>query len=204
MANKEILKIAVAETSIIIRSGLMVTLKRISGWKIQPFEIVSPETLQDCLRLHKPDILLINPTFGGYFDVARFKEESGYPKMKYIALNASVMDSTLLKNYDESVSLYDDTDKIREKLSKLEDAPADVQPYDTGSLSTREREIVVCVVKGMTNKEIADSLFLSAHTVITHRRNIAKKLQIHSSAGLTIYAIINKLVELQEIKDSMS
>ncbi|WP_308586608.1 LuxR C-terminal-related transcriptional regulator, partial [uncultured Porphyromonas sp.] len=51
----------------------------------------------------------------------------------------------------------------------------------------------------MTNKEIAEELFLSTHTVITHRRNIAKKLQIHSPSGLTIYAIMNKLVNLDEI-----
>ena len=68
------------------------------------------------------------------------------------------------------------------------------------SLSSREKEIVVCVVKGMTNREIADRLFLSTHTVITHRRNIARKLQIHSASGLTIYAIVNKLVELGDIK----
>lgn len=71
-------------------------------------------------------------------------------------------------------------------------------------LSAREREIIVCVVKGMTNKQIADALCISTHTVITHRRNIAAKLQIHSAAGLTIYAIVNKLVELSEIKDSIS
>ena len=71
------------------------------------------------------------------------------------------------------------------------------------ALSAREREIVVCVVKGMTNKQIADALCISAHTVITHRRNIASKLQIHSAAGLTIYAIVNKLVELSEIKDTI-
>ena len=70
-------------------------------------------------------------------------------------------------------------------------------------LSVREKEIIVCVVKGMTNKQIADALCISAHTVITHRRNIAAKLQIHSAAGLTIYAIVNKLVELSEIKDTI-
>ena len=69
------------------------------------------------------------------------------------------------------------------------------------TLSQREKEIITCVVKGMTNKAIADKLYLSIHTVITHRRNIARKLQIHSPAGLTIYAIVNKLVELNEIKD---
>ena len=52
----------------------------------------------------------------------------------------------------------------------------------------------------MTNRELADRLFLSTHTVITHRRNIARKIQIHSASGLTIYAIVNKLVELGDIK----
>ncbi len=56
---------------------------------------------------------------------------------------------------------------------------------------------MVCVVKGMTNREIADRLFLSTHTVVTHRRNIARKLQVHSASGLTVYAIVNKLVELK-------
>ena len=55
----------------------------------------------------------------------------------------------------------------------------------------------------MTNKEIAAQLFLSTHTVITHRRNISKKLQIHSPSGLTIYAIMNKLVELEDIKSEL-
>ena len=67
------------------------------------------------------------------------------------------------------------------------------------TLSQREKEIVVCIVKGMTNKEIADKLCISIHTVVTHRRNISKKLQIHSSAGLTIYAIVNKLVDVHDV-----
>ena len=52
----------------------------------------------------------------------------------------------------------------------------------------------------MTNREIADRLYLSTHTVITHRRNIARKLQVHSASGLTVYAIVNKLIELNDIK----
>ena len=66
------------------------------------------------------------------------------------------------------------------------------------------REIVVCIVKGMSNKQIADTLCISTHTVITHRRNIVAKLQIHSPAGLTIYAIVNKLVDLSEIRDTIT
>lgn len=67
----------------------------------------------------------------------------------------------------------------------------------TPTLSERERDIVRCVAMGMSNKEIADALFISIHTVITHRRNIAQKLQIHSPAGLTIYAIVNKIVSIE-------
>lgn len=70
---------------------------------------------------------------------------------------------------------------------------------NTEALSEREKDIVRCVAKGMSNKEIADALFLSVHTVTTHRRNISSKLQIHTAAGLTIYAISNKLVNIEEI-----
>ena len=63
------------------------------------------------------------------------------------------------------------------------------------SLSEREKEIIVCLVQGMSNKEIASQLFISVNTVITHRRNIARKLQIRSLAGLTIYAIANNLID---------
>ncbi len=66
-------------------------------------------------------------------------------------------------------------------------------------LSAREKEIVACVAKGMANKEIADTLCLSINTVTTHRRNIARKLSIHSSAGITIYAIVHQLVSLDDI-----
>lgn len=106
--------------------------------------------------------------------------------------------------FDDQISLYDTADQIREKLERLVKTQEDDDSEESGdeqqSLSAREKEIVICVVKGMTNREIADKLFLSTHTVITHRRNIARKLQIHSPSGLTIYAIVNKLVELKDIK----
>lgn len=68
------------------------------------------------------------------------------------------------------------------------------------ALSEREKEVIICVVKGMANKEIAEKLFISVNTVMTHRRNISRKLQIHSPAGLTIYAIVNGLINLEDVK----
>ncbi|MBQ8655936.1 MAG: helix-turn-helix transcriptional regulator [Prevotella sp.] len=68
------------------------------------------------------------------------------------------------------------------------------------ALSEREKDVIVSLVQGMANKEIADHLCISVNTVITHRRNIARKLQIHSPAGLTIYAIVNGLVDISSVK----
>lgn len=67
-------------------------------------------------------------------------------------------------------------------------------------ISEREKDVIICLVQGMSNKEIADHLFISINTVITHRRNIARKLQIHSLAGLTIYAIVNNLIDISSAK----
>lgn len=201
MRNNETIRIAVAETSVIIRSGLTVALKRLPDLKVQPVEILSVEALQDCLRTQYPDILVVNPTFGDYFDVARFREETTGKNIRLVALVSSFIDSALLSKYDDSFSIFDDMETLADKISRLQNIEKEEETDSQETLSQREKEIVICVVKGMTNKEIAENLFLSIHTVITHRRNISKKLQIHSAAGLTIYAIVNKLVELGEVKD---
>jgi len=201
--NKDLLTIAIAEPSVIIRSGITVVLKRISGFRIQPVEISSIDTLNNYLLMHKPDILIINPAFWGHFDIARLKEETTNPKLKTLALLYSSIDVSLLRNYDDTISIFETVEQLKEKLEKLYESPSGENTDETNALSVREKEIITCVVKGFTNKEIARELFLSTHTVITHRRNIARKLEIHSTAGLTIYAIVNKLVELEEIKKNM-
>lgn len=201
MRSNETIRIAVAETSVIIRSGLSTALKRLPDLKVQPVEILSVEALQDCLRTQYPDILVVNPTFGDYFDVARFREETAGKNIRLVALVSSFIDSALLSKYDDSFSIFDDMETLADKISRLQNIEKEEVTDSQETLSQREKEIVVCVVKGMTNKEIAENLFLSIHTVITHRRNISKKLQIHSAAGLTIYAIVNKLIELSEVKN---
>lgn len=119
-----------------------------------------------------------------------------------MALLSAVIDSAVLKDYNDSFTIYDDVEQISTKIAKLlsEDSDKD-QSAENENLSQREKEIIVGVVKGLTNKEIADKLCLSIHTVITHRRNVSRKLQIHSPAGLTIFAIVNGLVELNDIKN---
>lgn len=201
MKNSETIRVAIAEASVIIRSGLALALKRLPNLKIQPIELLSTEALNDCLRSQYPDILIVNPAFGDYFDVARFREEMHGKGLRLVALVSTYIDASLLSKYDDSISIFDDLESLATKISRLQDIQPQEEDDSQESLSQREKEIVICVVKGMTNKEIAENLFLSIHTVITHRRNISKKLQIHSAAGLTIYAIVNKLVELSDVKD---
>ena len=84
---------------------------------------------------------------------------------------------------------------VSERISKMIS-----QNSSNEMLSDREKDVIISLVQGMSNKEIADHLCISINTVITHRRNIARKLQIHSPAGLTIYAIVNNLVDISSVK----
>jgi regulator of cell morphogenesis and NO signaling len=97
--------------------------------------------------------------------------------------------------------------KRLERLTKQEDVSKNISSMvfkggldNSEALSDRERDVIIGVVQVLQNKEIADQLCISVNTVITHRRNIARKLQIHSPAGLTIYAIVNGLVDISSVK----
>ena len=73
-------------------------------------------------------------------------------------------------------------------------------PDDPNQLSPREHDIIACVARGLSNKEIADELCISINTVTTHRRNLVQKLDIHSPAALAIYAVVNGIVDINSLK----
>ncbi|EFN91218.1 LuxR C-terminal-related transcriptional regulator [Prevotella amnii] len=98
----------------------------------------------------------------------------------------------VIRNLEERIKQNGVSAKISNMISK--------NPEASDTLSDREKEVIIALVQGMANKEIADHLCISTNTVITHRRNIARKLQIHSPAGLTIYAIVNNLVDISSVK----
>ena len=119
-----------------------------------------------------------------------------YNNEEWLRQHAEVEDSIFIpaiRRLEQQVKQADVTKNISTMVFK--------GGQDVGeALSDRERDVVVAVVQGMQNKEIADHLCISTNTVITHRRNIARKLQIHSAAGLTIYAIVNGLVDISSVK----
>ena len=194
------LHITIAESSAIVRLGLELQLKYLPGFRIRLSEVTSTDGLAEGLRRNKPDVLIVNPAIPGAAGLQHLKEECGCPNVKCCALLLHPEDPALLRTYDAQVSLFDDAGSLRQLLEQLmAEKRAAEEDDDSQTLSSREKEIVVCVVKGMTNREIADRLYLSTHTVITHRRNIARKLQVHSASGLTVYAIANKLIELKDL-----
>jgi DNA-binding CsgD family transcriptional regulator len=107
------------------------------------------------------------------------------------------LEKETLDCFDATIELYDSTSHILEQIELIEDKTEQnnsLNNTEGEELSPRENAIVALVAKGHTNKEIADMLNISVHTVITHRKNISKKTGIKSISGLTMYAMLNKLI----------
>jgi regulator of cell morphogenesis and NO signaling len=97
------------------------------------------------------------------------------------------------ENFKAKISESSDIrSQLREKFAEISEA-------DHSDLSKREKEIIREIALGLTSKEIADKLFISLHTVLTHRKNINRKLGIKTASGITVYAIINGIVSPDEI-----
>lgn len=118
-----------------------------------------------------------------------------YNNEEWLLTHSKVEDYIFIPAVKKLEKKYKQSD-ISVKISKMIGKGRNINE----SLSEREKDVIVSLVQGMSNKEIAEHLFISTNTVITHRRNIARKLQIHSPAGLTIYAIVNNLIDISDVK----
>jgi len=95
--------------------------------------------------------------------------------------------------FDDLLLLEDDLPAIQKKLAVI--FPQQTKPVaDQAELTLRETEVLKLVARGSSNKDIADELSISLHTVISHRKNICRKLEIKTISGLTLYALINNLI----------
>ena len=118
-----------------------------------------------------------------------------YNNEEWLALHAEVEDNIFIpaiRSLEERSRQSDVSAKISNMIGRNQEG--------ADALGEREKDVIVALVQGMSNKEIAEHLCISVNTVITHRRNIARKLQIHSAAGLTIYAIVNNLIDISAVK----
>jgi len=121
-------------------------------------------------------------------------------EMALVALVYTFVDEWIMAQFDAVLTVNDDQTQIVNKLNGIKVTANSSDKAENEELSERENEILGCVVKGMTNKEIAEKHFISIHTVITHRKNIVRKTGIKSVSGLTVYALLNNLITYEDIE----
>ena len=196
----KVIKIIIAESSPIISSGLSSFFNDMNQIAVASI-VVNIDDLQDKIIMHNPDVLIINPMMLGCMLNTFVKQMTqNHPNINRVALVTSYVDKNILKNFKEVVELNDNKQKVINKMLNLQNNNDETSAQNESvDLSNREVDVLVCVAKGMTNKDISDMLNISVHTVITHRKNIVKKTGIKSVSGLTVYALLNNLVEESEI-----
>ena len=196
----KVTKILIAETSPIISSGLSFFFKDMNQIAVASI-VDNIDDLQDKIIMHNPDVLIINPMMLGCMLNTFVKQMTqNHPNVNRVALVTSYVDKNILKNFKEVIELSDNKQKVINKMLNLQNNNDETSAQNESvDLSNREVDVLVCVAKGMTNKDISDMLNISVHTVITHRKNIVKKTGIKSVSGLTVYALLNNLVEESEI-----
>ena len=196
----KVTKILIAETSPIISSGLSSFFNDMNQIAVASI-VDNIDDLQDKIIMYSPDVLIINPMMLGCMLNTFVKQMTqNHPNVNRVALVTSYVDKNILKNFKEVIELSDNKQKVINKMLNLQNNNDETSAQNESvDLSNRETDVLVCVAKGMTNKDISDMLNISVHTVITHRKNIVKKTGIKSVSGLTVYALLNNLVEESEI-----
>ena len=193
-------KIIIVEPSPIVSAGLASYFD-----DIKQISIVSQldriDRLEEKLAAYNPDILIINPLLIAYdFNEHFMKICRDFSNVIPIALVSSYIDANILKQFKDVIEINDSKQKVVSKIfNLLSDNKSSQEKPESVELSNRETDVLIALVKGMTNKEISDKLFISIHTVITHRKNIIRKTGIKSVSGLTVYALLNNLVDESDI-----
>jgi len=143
-----------------------------------------------------PAVILINPSQIIHREKLLTAFKKRYPGVLWMALVYQYFPAELLAAFDAIIDIHTPGDALVQKIVKG-DNPEEEAASQSESLSEREKDVLLWLVKGLQNKEIADKLNISIHTVISHRKNITQKTGIKSQAGLVIYAISNKLMTLE-------
>jgi len=194
------IKIVIADPSPMVQLGLAVMLQEIPDCEIA-WKTNDVQALFSRVRVLNPDVLILNPVMLDYtkrMSVRTLFEDM--PDMKLVALVCSFVDAAQLRQYHGVIEMTDELQRIRYTLNQLQDSMREAEDEsESAQLSDREKDVLVCLAKGLKNSEIADQLHISIHTVITHRKNIVRKTGIKSVSALTVYAIINNLIDEKDI-----
>ena len=186
--------IVIATASFIIRKGLADIIKELYPSE-KTLGIGLAEELDKQLKQNNTSLLLVSSEILTKLNLAVYKK---IPVIKLIDTRPDYIETD---HTNTELLFLDDTENsilhiLKRNLALMEKNSSSTKPES--ELSDRELDIVREVALGKTNKEIADKLFISVHTVITHRKNITRKLGIKTVSGLTVYALLNKLIKMGE------
>lgn len=195
-------------TAIITPSAVIATgLKAILAEAGNEFEVCGtfeePAHFAERAPLLAADLILIDPAVIDFQKrLALHGLFENVPEAALVAIVYGFIEPETLKQYHGAIHIYDDGHKIIRKLRQaIDDRSTETESgKDNYELTDRESEILISVAKGMTNKEIADEHHISVHTVISHRKNITRKTGIKTVSGLTVYALLNNLIDQSEIE----
>ncbi len=196
---KSPIHIVILENSKIIFEGLHSILSQ-SDMDCRIYKIEKLDELSELLKTEQIDILIANPL---HF-VNREKEfnriRKEYSSLAVVGIDFGMMQKPTTEQ-DASFTLYDSPEHIVQLLLKLNSKNRSTieKKENEENLTKREVEVLTEIVNGKLNKEIAESLDISIHTVVRHRKNITMKTGIRSQSGLTIYAITKNIVSLEDI-----
>lgn len=195
-------RLAIIEPSEVVRHGLEAVLSSHGEFRV----VASVDDAARCterMSLLRPDAILMNPSIAERCGGKSASLKSMFPEFAGIATVAFVyglFGEHTLRQFDGVASVYDSGGAIASKIRKAMESAGTVSQNESSELSEREREILVSVAQGLTNKEIAQRHHISIYTVITHRKNITRKTGIKSVAGLTVYALLNNLINQSEMQ----
>lgn len=193
------LHIAIMEPSKIIFEGLQTIICHSSlDCRVSRMERI--EELTEMMEQNPVEILIANPMQFVNLEKEVKKLRKHYPTLAIAGIDFGIIHRQSMLT-DISFTLYDTPEQIIQSLHKLQEKSrqSEQEREEEDNLSPREIEVLTCLVNGMLNKEIADQLHISVHTVVRHRKNITLKTGIRSQSGLTIYAISKKIVSIEDI-----
>ena len=185
--------IALLTPSDIIKSGISSILKSIPDIHVNILYWTEND-IQNGIPAKKPSLIIADSLLLNGDSITSIRNIA--PETRIITMSTGQLPQAIAKNYDAIISIYDNTESISSTIKQC----LITDENETKELTPREKDVVIGIVKGLSNKEMALKMNVSVNTVMTHRRNIASKLQIHSAAGLTIYAIVSKLVRIEDVK----
>lgn len=191
-----VINITIIEPSAIICQGIIAILSK-SGLPHKMTAVENFRHFRDYGIRNSPDIVLANPAQVQNQEKEFLANRKKYPGTHWLGIVYTLTDPQILSLFDDIIYINDAPGKIVTSVQKLLSPNHLMRPMQE-NLSGRETDVLKLLVAGKANKEIADKLNISPHTVITHRKNITQKTGIKSVSGLTIYAVLKEIISVND------